>query len=112
MAGKFEIKQSASGKFHFNLKAGNNEIILTSETYQSKEEARRGAESVQKNAADDSRYERKTSTGGQPYFVLKAANNEPIGTSETYSSAGAMEDGIEAIKTNAPGAEIADAGGV
>ena len=36
MAGKFEIKKSANGKFHFNLKAGNGQIILSSEMYESK----------------------------------------------------------------------------
>ncbi|MCA1626076.1 MAG: YegP family protein [Acidobacteria bacterium] len=112
MAGKFEIKKSASGSFRFNLKSGNQETILSSETYQTKEEARNGAESVKRNAADDSRYERKTSTGGQSYFVLKAANQEVIGTSETYSSQSAMENGIQAVKTNAPSAGIVDATGV
>lgn len=110
MAAKFEIKKSAGGSFHFTLKAGNGETILSSETYQTIEEARGGAESVKRNAADDSRFERKTSTNGQAYFVLKAANNEPIGTSETYSSASAMENGIQSVKDNAPSAEITDAG--
>jgi uncharacterized protein YegP (UPF0339 family) len=112
MAGKFEIQKSASGSFRFNLKSGNQETILSSETYQTKEEARKGAESVKSNAADDSRYDRKTSTGGQAYFVLKAANQEIIGTSETYSSQLAMENGIQAVKTTAPSAEIVDATGV
>ena len=31
MAGKFVIKKSSDGQFRFNLKAGNGEIILTSE---------------------------------------------------------------------------------
>lgn len=50
MAGKFIIKKSASGQFHFVLKAGNGEIIATSETYSSKESAKNGIESVTTNA--------------------------------------------------------------
>ena len=50
MAAKFELKKSANGKFHFNLKAGNGEIIATSETYNSKDAAKNGIESVKKNA--------------------------------------------------------------
>ncbi|HEX7833900.1 MAG TPA: YegP family protein [Pseudolysinimonas sp.] len=50
MAAKFEIKKSANGKFHFNLKAGNGEIIATSEMYNSKDAAKNGIESVKKNA--------------------------------------------------------------
>ncbi len=112
MAGKIEIQKTANGSFHFNLKSGNQETILTSEHYQTIQEARNGAESVKRNAADDSRFERKTSTGGQSYFILKAANEEPIGTSETYSSKAAMEKGIEAVKNNAPNAEIVESSGV
>ena len=35
MAGKFELKVSSNGKYHFNLKAGNGQIILSSEMYES-----------------------------------------------------------------------------
>jgi uncharacterized protein len=52
MAGKFVIKKGASGKFHFNLVAGNGQVIATSETYESKESAHNGIESVRKNAPD------------------------------------------------------------
>ncbi len=31
MSGWFELKKTPSGEFRFNLKAGNGEIILTSE---------------------------------------------------------------------------------
>ncbi len=50
MAGKFEIKEGSGGKFRFNLKAGNGQIILSSESYESKQGAEKGVESVQKNA--------------------------------------------------------------
>lgn len=109
MAGKFELNESSNGKFYFNLKAGNGQIILSSEMYESKSSAENGIASVQKNAGDDGRYERKTSAKGQPFFVLKAGNGEVIGRSETYSSDAALENGIESVKTNAPGAEIAAA---
>lgn len=106
MAGKFEIKEGSSGKYRFNLKAGNGEIILSSEAYESKNGAEKGVASVKKNAPDDTNYERKTASNGEPFFVLKAANGEPIGRSETYSSNGAMESGIESVKKNAPDAPI------
>lgn len=102
MAGKFEIKKSTNDKFHFNLKAGNGQIILSSEMYETKAACENGIESVKKNAPDDNRYERRNSTKGDPYFVLKAGNGQEIGQSETYSSTAAMENGIESVKTNAP----------
>lgn len=106
MAGKFEIKEGNSGKFRFNLKASNGQTILTSETYETKQGAEKGVESVRKNASDDNRYERKTAKNDEAFFVLKAGNGEPLGRSETYSSVSAMENGIESVKRNAADAEI------
>ena len=109
MAGKFELKTSANGKFHFNLKAGNGQIILSSEMYETRAAAENGIESVKKNGGDEARYERKTSDKGDPYFVLKASNGQEIGRSEMYTSESALENGIASVKTNAPDATIADA---
>ena len=88
--------------------AGNGETILISETYSTKQGAKNGIESVKTNAPNDSRYERKVASNGQPYFVLKAGNGERIGKSETYSSNSAMENGITSVKTNAPTATVVD----
>ena len=52
MAGKFVIKKDKSGQYRFNLKAGNGEIIATSEAYTSKAGCKNGIESVRKNAPD------------------------------------------------------------
>ena len=108
MAGYYELKQASNGKHMFNLKAGNHEIILTSQMYESKDGAQNGIASVQTNAPHDERFERKESTAGDPYFVLKAANHEVIGSSEMYSSESAMENGIESVKTNGPTTDIKD----
>lgn len=108
MAALYELKKSSDGQFMFNLKAGNGEVILTSERYTAKASAENGIASVKTNAPDDGRYERKTSTADQPYFVLKAANGEIIGRSEMYSSASAMENGIASVKTNGPVAAVDD----
>ena len=52
MAGKFVLKKGSTGKFHFNLVAGNGQVSATSEAYESKSAALNGIESVQKNAPD------------------------------------------------------------
>jgi len=111
MAAKFELKKGNSGQFMFNLKAGNGEVILTSELYKEKHSALNGIESVKNNAGDDARFERKTAKNGQPYFVLKAGNGETIGKSEMYSSVSAMENGIQSVKKNAGSARIDDVTG-
>jgi uncharacterized protein len=108
MAGKFEINKSKNGKFHFNLKAGNGQIILSSQMYEAKAGATQGVESCRANGVLDDRFERAASSAGQPYFNLKAANGQVIGRSEMYSSASAMENGIASVKTNAADAVLKD----
>ena len=106
MAGYYVLKKAANGQYMFNLKAGNHEIILTSETYSSKAAAQDGIGSVQKNSPTDSNYDRKTSSNGAPYFVLKSPNGQIIGKSELYGSASARESGIESVKKNGPSDDI------
>lgn len=108
MAKRFELKKSSDGQFYFTLHAENNERILTGEMYKAKPGAENGISSIKTNALNDSRYDRRTSKAGKPYFVLKAANGEVIGTSEEYSSVGAMEDGIAAVKAAAATASTDD----
>ena len=57
MAGKFELYTDARSEYRFRLKAGNEEIIATSEGYKSKASAINGIESVQKNAPDAKIYD-------------------------------------------------------
>ncbi|WP_299491788.1 YegP family protein [Acaryochloris sp. IP29b_bin.137] len=108
MEKKFELKQASNGQFHFNLKAGNGQVILSSEMYTTKAAALNGITSVQKNAPHDNLYDRRKSKKEEPYFVLKATNGQIIGKSEMYSSNSAMENGISSVKTNAPGAVVED----
>ncbi len=108
MAGKFEISTRKNGEFQFNLKAGNGQVILTSEGYKAKASALNGVESVRKHSVDDANFERLTAKDGSPYFNLKASNGQNIGHSEMYSSAAARDNGIESVKTNAPDATLVD----
>lgn len=106
--GKFVVKTGKDNQFRFNLQAGNGQTILTSEGYTTKAACLNGIESVKTNAPDDSRYERKTSANGKPYFNLRAGNSQVIGTSEMYESTASMENGIESVKKNAPDAETVE----
>ncbi|SAK65503.1 hypothetical protein AWB76_03697 [Caballeronia temeraria] len=108
MSGKFVIDRARDGQYYFNLRAGNGEIILTSEMYKAKASAENGIESVRKNAPHDERYERKSNRKGEPMFTLKAANHEVIGVSEGYSGIAARDHGIESVKHNAPDATVVD----
>ena len=100
MAMKYELKKTKGGHVYFTLKTLNGQVILASEIYKVKSGAKDGIELVQINSPDDNCYERKKSKDGQDFFILKARNNQVIGMSEMYSSASAMENGIESIKKN------------
>lgn len=106
--GKFEIKKDKSGQFRFNLKASNGQVILSSEAYTTKPSCENGISSVRTNSQDDSKYDRKTTKDGSPYFNLKASNGQVIGSSEMYSSTSAMENGIASVKSNASSATVED----
>jgi len=111
MKARFELKKTSDGKFMFTLKAANHEVILTSQVYETRQNAEEGIASVLQKAEFEERYERKAGASGQPYFVLHAANKLVIGTSEMYSSHEAMEKGIAAVKKAAPKAELVDVSG-
>ncbi|MFD2573676.1 YegP family protein [Spirosoma soli] len=49
---RYERRTTESGKFRFNLKAGNGQVIGTSESYESESGRDNGIESVKKNAPD------------------------------------------------------------
>jgi uncharacterized protein len=108
MAGKFELKKAKDGEFFFHLKAANGQIILASEMYKEKSSAESGIASVKKNAPDDARYERKNTKPGNFMFNLKAANDQVIGTSQTYKSAESRDEGIASVKANAASAPVED----
>ena len=108
MAGWYEVTQAGDGQYRFVLKAGNGEVILSSELYKTKASAQNGIESVQKNSPEDNRYERLEAKNGKPYFNLKAANYQVIGTSQLYSSEQSREKGIESVKNNGSSTTIKD----
>ncbi len=108
MAGKFELYLDKAGEHRFRLKAGNGQTILASEGYKQRASAENGIESVRKNSSDDARYDRAETKNGKHRFNLKSTNGQVIGTSESYESVAARDNGIESVKKNAPEARVED----
>ncbi len=120
--GKFVIKQTKTG-VKFDLKAANGQVIATSEVYSSLDACKKGIASVQKNAPvaavedqtvegfateKNPKFEIYQDKAGEFRFRLKAANGQVIATSEGYKAMDSCKNGIESVKKNAPGAEIAE----
>lgn len=104
----FQVIVSSQDKYHFNLTAKNAMVILTSQHYTTKAACITGLESVQKNALDDSHFEKKEAKDGRFYFIVKAANQKIIGNSQMYTTIGARDNGIKSVMENAPIATVID----
>ena len=120
--GKFAIKKVKTG-IKFNLKAGNGEIIATSEVYSSESACKNGIESVRKNAPiakledqtvegfetlTNPKFEVYTDKAGEYRFRLTARNGEIIATSEGYKAKASCMNGIESVRKNAPDAPVVE----
>lgn len=117
--GKFVVKETKTG-IKFDLKAGNGEVIATSEVYSSEAACMNGIESVKKNcvggvedqtvegfeAVKHPKFEVYLDKVGEYRFRLKARNGEVIAVSEGYKAKASCLNGIESVKKNAPEAEI------
>jgi uncharacterized protein YegP (UPF0339 family) len=73
-----------NGRYYFSLLAEDGSSVLRSEIYNSKQARDNGIESVRKNAADRSKYEKLESEDGRFYFNLKAGNGQVIATSKLW----------------------------
>lgn len=106
MAGKFVVSVGKDGQDYFVLKAGNGEVILSSEGYKSRKSCANGIESVRKNSQDEGRFEVRTAKDGREYFVLKAANGQEIGRSQMYKSSSGCRNGMKSVARNAKDAAV------
>ena len=118
--GKFVIRKTNTG-IKFDLKAGNGEVIATSEVYASDASCKNGVESVRKNAPiaavenqtvegyateKHPKFEVYTDKAGEYRFRLKATNGQIIAVSEGYKAEASCLNGIESVKKNSVDAKI------
>ena len=118
--GKFTIREKNS-KYSFRLKAGNGEVIATSQMYKSLQTCKAGIASVGANAPianlEDQtkegfqvqkhpKFEVYTDNAGEFRFRLKAKNGQNIAASEGYKALKSCLSGIESVRKNAPDAAI------
>jgi len=57
MTGYFDLTSNDAGHYSFNLRAGNHEVILTSQVYKRKTAALAGIEAVRESSALVDRFE-------------------------------------------------------
>ena len=120
--GKFLVRKTNTG-IKFDLKAGNGEVIATSQVYKSEASCKKGVASVQKNAPvaavenqtaegyakeKHPKFEVYTDKAGEFRFRLKAGNGQIIATGEGYTTRANCINGVESVKKNAPDAEVVE----
>jgi uncharacterized protein len=107
---RFELLEAVDGEWYFNLKAGNHQIIGTSETYVNEANAQRALETVNKLVVQALRIE-AAETGGahfetfrgldkKYYFRLRAGNGEIVLQSQGYTTKASAEKGIASVRNN------------
>lgn len=105
---KYAIKRSSNLQYYWVLYAVNDEALIKSEMYTAKDACKDGIASSKRCTADCN-FQRKTASNGYQYFFNQIANNyQVLGTSEIYNTKQAMENGIAAVKRDAPIAGIED----
>ncbi|MBE7006914.1 MAG: DUF1508 domain-containing protein [Ruminococcaceae bacterium] len=118
--GKFIIKNTNTG-IKFDLKAGNGEVIATSEVYTTEAACRNGIDSVVRNAPIASiedqtvegyevckhpKFEVYLDKAGEYRFRLKATNGQIIAVGEGYKAKASCFNGIDSVKRNASDSPI------
>ena len=118
--GKFVINQTKTG-FKFNLKAGNGEVIATSEVYKALASCKKGIASVKANAPvaqienqtekdfevqKNPKFEIYQDKAGEFRFRLKAKNGQIIAVGEGYKAIASCQNGIASIVKNADSAIV------
>jgi uncharacterized protein len=93
--------------YYFNLKAGNGEVVLTSQSYTAKADCMNGIESVKK-PMHEGRFEVKTWHDGKNYFVLTGTNGQTIGKSQISKSESGCGNGMKSVASSAADASVAD----
>ena len=106
---KFQLYKDNRGEYRFRLLAVNGQNILhSSEGYTTKQNCQNAISSVKLNARNDHRYLRKNAVNQQFYFTFHATNGKVLAMSEMCSSSYARENGVIAVKRDAPIAPVED----
>jgi len=105
---KFQILLSNDHLYFFRLTANDGATLLRSEGYPSQASCQIGIGSVKLNATVGERYQRKTASDGQFYFVLVAPKGEVLALSEMYATELECDDSMEAVRKTARDAPLED----
>jgi uncharacterized protein len=83
---QFELFSGEDGKSYFRLRAGNGEVLLSSQAYTAKTSAKKGIDSVKENGSEAASFKVFEAWDGGWAISLVATNGEVIARGESYAS--------------------------
>jgi uncharacterized protein len=107
---RYELNAAADGRWYFNLRAVNGQVIATSQLYTTKQHAETAIFAIEQIVAKT--IELGNAPTGAPrvvvfkgldsryYFHVRAKNGEIVLQSQSYSSKSAAEKGVSSVLTN------------
>ena len=101
---KFVISNKTNGDFQFTFKDKNDQIILSSQGYLTKENCKNGINRVKKFSQDNTQFFKITTVDEKFYFQFKGGNGMILATSEIYENLSDRDKAVEFVKTNAESA--------
>ena len=120
--GKFEVKRTSDRRYMFNVRAGNTQVIASSQIYSTMAACRNGIESVGKNAPiapiEDQtlssvneekcpKFQIYFDKAGKYRFNLLAANGQNIlACTQGYTQKSSCKNGIQSVINNASAAIV------
>lgn len=97
----FKQKEKSSA-FSFSFVDDENRMIIRSETYRTKDSAKKGIRAVIKNANKENRYVLEKTTDGEFFFKLKSSNGIIVTTSAMFPTERDRQDAIDQLAALTP----------
>lgn len=106
--GFYILKNTQDKLYTFSFTLNDEEELLYSELYDSKEAVEDGVDLMRTIASFSSRYHQKRSDDDQHYFVIKAANDQLVATSKLFPTMDLLEEAIDVVMHLASEANVED----
>jgi uncharacterized protein len=103
---RFDVYPDASGRYYFDVYAGDGSLVLSSQPYSSEAAALNGAFAARENSIRSERFRINEVSGGGYALELRARNGRTLATSPAFSSRAEAESGIGAMRELVPALPI------